>query len=197
MKRVLSLLLCYVFLQAQTFALRGGPAGQNGNVVFGAYSGVLIDASTTPTDLGIFLVNVPSAGGAAGQVVIWSSGTVVQASGATVDFSGAYLGSLTGLSDTSRGGSGRLYGIFNAAGNGGDIAGSMTVTAVPTVGNRTQRITGTASASARVTQTGGAGGGGTTVIGVTVPKSYTIDGWRSSSQSVQNGFSLGTSGSSN
>ena len=43
MKKILSLLMCYVFLQAETFALRGGPNGAGAGKVTGSFSGIMLE----------------------------------------------------------------------------------------------------------------------------------------------------------
>ncbi len=86
MKKVLSLLLAFVFLQANTWALSGGPvyAGDTASVK-GTYAGTLIGKNTinTPTDpnnstgangLGIFAIGVPTTGPGVGAFAFFSQG---------------------------------------------------------------------------------------------------------------------------
>lgn len=183
MKKTLSLLMCYVFLQAETFALRGGPTGAGAGKVVGSYSGVMIEINAaTNADVGLFLLTAAEGGPSIGNFVIFSESKAV---------SKVYIGKITGLSDTSRGGSGKFYGLFAGAAATGtptstlgstgseSIAGQMILTVVP--GRSTQpRISGTASSRAT---------GDTTTIDpttglpitstVTAPlKYFTVDGWQ-------------------
>ncbi|MEO6785574.1 MAG: hypothetical protein ABI318_05515, partial [Chthoniobacteraceae bacterium] len=71
MKKLLSLLLCYVFLQTETFALRGGPSNSGGETVNGSYSGIMTE-TTGSGDIGLFLLTATSSGASNGQFVIFS-----------------------------------------------------------------------------------------------------------------------------
>lgn len=104
MKKLLSLLLCYVFLQTQTFAMRGGPAGNGNTTLSGTYSILLIQTSplyninnnqvsTEAGDgLGLVLLSVPASGPATGSLLIFDSQT-----------SDSFLGKSNGLSDPRTG----------------------------------------------------------------------------------------------
>jgi hypothetical protein len=73
MKKVLSLLLAFVFMHVQAHALSGGPvfAGGGSTSLIGTYSGVL----TGPTNaLGIFVVGIRDVGPAEGDFNIFISG---------------------------------------------------------------------------------------------------------------------------
>ncbi|HEX5175402.1 MAG TPA: hypothetical protein VFV83_00150 [Chthoniobacteraceae bacterium] len=73
MKKVLSLLLAFVFLHVQAHALSGGPvfAGSASTSLIGTYSGVL----TGPTNaLGIFVVGIRDVGPAEGDFNIFIGG---------------------------------------------------------------------------------------------------------------------------
>ena len=82
MKKLLSLLLCFVFLHAQTFAKHELPGSSNS--LKGVYGGVMIPTSTTmngvaaPTAnaLGIFAFAMPSNGYGAGSLEMFTEGTV-------------------------------------------------------------------------------------------------------------------------
>jgi hypothetical protein len=88
MKKVLSLLVAFIFLQVQTWALSGGPdyskgQGANPNRLVGVYSGVLIPETTTTggvvvatssATIGLFSVAVPSTGLATGQAAVFVNG---------------------------------------------------------------------------------------------------------------------------
>ena len=181
MKKLLSLLLCYVFLQTETFALRGGPNQGGGQKVLGAYSGTMI-ANTAGTDVGMFQINAVSGGASSGQIVIFSADFNAQ----TFQYdSDTYLGSLTGLSDTSHGGSGKFIGIFNGSASTGNanqrsVSGQMTVTATKSGNSTDQRLTGTAS-SRTVSVSSGTGNFATNVGPLVT---YTIDGWRTSTSAA-------------
>ncbi len=191
MKRLLSLLMCYVFLQAQTFAIRGGPNNSGGEKVLGAYSGVMLETSGG-TDIGLFLLAAVGNGASSGQVVIFSANFTPNSNPPQYD-SDTYLGSMTGLSDASRGGSGRFYGIFNGSANTGNgafrsVSGQMTLQATKAAGGAsTQRLVGTAS-SRTVAVSSGTGNFATDTGPL---KTYACDGWLTSTSSVGAGFVVG------
>ena len=113
-KKILSLLLCLVFLQAESFALRGGPSGSGTQEFAGLYAGVMTPDLTDPnntagiaSDLGMFLLLVPGTGPATGSIVIFEFNT-----------GSAFLGILEGIADTD---SGVLTGIFQAAAKIADL----------------------------------------------------------------------------
>ena len=109
MKKVLSLLVSFVFLQTQTWALSGGPVyggGQLGISVIGTYAGVFVpetvnrifsNPDVTPPSLasdantlGLFVLGVPSEGVATGNYLFFQDGE-------------AFFGTLTGLVDPASG----------------------------------------------------------------------------------------------
>lgn len=190
MKKLLSLLMCYVFLQAETFALRGGPNASGGEKVLGAYSGVMLENSGG-TDMGLFLLNAVGNGASTGQVLIFSANSFT---GNVFQFdSDTYLGSLTGISDTSRGGSGKFFGIFNGSASTGNaaarsVSGQLNVTAVKKGNSSAQRLTGTASSRTVSVSTGS--GNFATNVGSLV--TYSVDGWLTSSDTVGVGFIVGS-----
>ena len=111
MKKLLSFLLCIVFLQAQVFALVGGPVyddGLNVNIV-GTYSGTMTPVDNTATSasstsstsgesinsLGLFSLSVPAVGAATGTFVIFQQGIVF--AGKIVAVGDPSKGSLVGL----------------------------------------------------------------------------------------------------
>jgi len=128
MKKILSLLMCYVFLQAETFALRGGPNGAGAGKVTGSFSGIMLEANPDPAnisaDIGLFIMSAAISGPSVGYLIIFSQGATD---------SKVYNCKMTGLSDTSRGGSGTFYGLFagtaatgappGAAAGGGVVGG--------------------------------------------------------------------------
>jgi hypothetical protein len=141
MKKLLSLLMCFVFLQAETFAWRGGPQNGNSNKVLGYYSGFMFgDAGSGNT--GLFLLAASGEGSSAGQVVIFSKSKTA---------SDTYSCRLIGLSDASQGGSGKFVGVFSGAAitSSGSatksLSGQLTCFALPSTGGNTSRITGTAT----------------------------------------------------
>ena len=111
MKQVLSLLLAFVFLQAETWAIGGGPQGNGGGgALTGTYAGVLIPVSQTKKSLviqtnsasiGLFVIGVPAVGVATGSAVAFVDGI-------------AFLGSMTGIADPKKQ---TLVGIVEAQSN--------------------------------------------------------------------------------
>jgi len=132
MKKILSLLMCYVFLQAETFALRGGPTGGGAGKVTGSFSGIMLekpdpaDPAKISADIGLFIMSAAISGPSVGYLIIFSQGE---------KDSKVYNCKMTGLSDTSRGGSGTFYGLFAgtaatgappaAAAGGGVVGGGI------------------------------------------------------------------------
>jgi hypothetical protein len=108
MKRTLSLLMAFVFLQTQSWALSGGPRfGGSGQTIVGTYAGILIPDTSVPgglvaldaNALGIFSVGVPQNGVAAGPVAFFNKGEVFTGKiAAVVD---PDSGELTGLMEAS------------------------------------------------------------------------------------------------
>jgi hypothetical protein len=188
MKKILSLLLCYVFLQTETFALRGGPGGSGSKKLTGAYSGVLTQSGGP--GLGLFLLNAINSGASNGEIVFFAQVTAAPGAGpggfglGSSTSGGHYFsGSVTGLSDPT---SGTFYGLFNAL---------TTVTTV--VGAVTTSQTVNISGSMKLTVSAGTGSGNSQIItgtasaetaGVAAPSTYTVSGWQTSSDSVSGGF---------
>jgi hypothetical protein len=181
MKKILSLLMCYVFLQAETFALRGGPNQAGGPKVSGTYSGVMI---STTSDIGLFVLNASAGGASTGQLVIFSQSGVS---------SNGYNCALVGLSDTSKGGTGKFIGVFSGAaviqstGATQSVSGQMTVVATQSI-QQTPRLAGYANSRTLTIPNGTTGTGGTSGTGGTGGSSgtnavvgplisYVIDGW--------------------
>lgn len=140
MKRVLSLLLAFVFLRAETYALSGGP-NYGGNVdIVGTYSGVLVQVLTpemTESDLSgslaVFTMAIPQTGLARGTTLVFSGGQV-------------YDGTITGVGDVTSSNKASFKGILEASydftlstpstdsdGNPTVIVSSVTATANGTV----------------------------------------------------------------
>jgi hypothetical protein len=198
--------MCYVFLQAQTFALRGGPSSVGGEKVFGFYSGVMVDRSVPSTDVGLFLLSAGSGGASNGQFVIFSQSSAVTTTSptgvttiTTTGSSNAYQGTITGLSDTSQGGTGTFIGIFTGQAvvqsptTTQSVSGQMTVKASKGTGRGTsQRLIGLATARTISVQNNViiVTSGGTTNVTVGPLKTFDIDGWQSTSASSTSGFAL-------
>ncbi len=104
MKKVLSLLVAFVVLQTQSWALSGGPNyGGAGISLIGVYAGVLIPGKqpTTPltgttsvtdssANIGLFSLGVPETGLATGACVVFVNGD-------------AFSGTITGVADPGKG----------------------------------------------------------------------------------------------
>lgn len=103
MKKVLSLLVAFVFLQVQSWALSGGPDysrlnGSTGNPsIIGTYGGVLVPTSSTatsttpqPASIGVFSISVPETGIAAGVAIMFVNGV-------------AFIGNVAGIGDSDKG----------------------------------------------------------------------------------------------
>lgn len=100
MKKVLSLLVAFVFLQVQSWALSGGPdysrlnGGTSGNPsIIGTYGGVLIPTSASaapatpqPASVGVFSISVPETGVSAGVAIMFVNGV-------------AFIGNVAGMAD--------------------------------------------------------------------------------------------------
>lgn len=137
MKRILSFLLCIIFLKAQAFAIHGPLEGaDSGTILLGTYSGTLIpedaDQGTRVVDLqtgetketlnsiGLFTVAIPSSGIGTGSFLIFTEGR-------------SYAGTITAVGDP---GPGTLTGILEATyeytdflrDDNGDIIYEATVT---------------------------------------------------------------------
>ena len=93
MKKILSLLVVFVFMQVQTWALSGGPQyGGNQAALTGTYAGVFTGISGTATNngvnplidttgsnsIGLFVVGVPTTDIALGTMAIFAEGTFYQ-----------------------------------------------------------------------------------------------------------------------
>ena len=112
MKRILSFLLCIIFLKAQAFAIRGNLEGSDtGTILTGTYSGTLIPTSPGQgTDVldfqtgkktgqinsvGLFSVAMPTSGPGTGSFLIFTEGTSFAGTITAVGDSGP--GTITGL----------------------------------------------------------------------------------------------------
>ncbi|RYD74763.1 MAG: hypothetical protein EOP84_19375 [Verrucomicrobiaceae bacterium] len=117
MNKVLSLLLAFVFLQTQAWALTGGPnynsGSATGNIsLLGVYAGALLPSGDESSDeiaaedlatngLGLFALSVPETGLGTGQFVYFSEGRT-------------FTGTITGVADPDKGTlTGLLKGQFD------------------------------------------------------------------------------------
>lgn len=103
MKKVLSLLVCFVFLQTQSWALSGGPVFGAGDAaaISGTYAGVLLPDTSVletpgsllqldPNALGLFSLGIPTVGVASGAAAIFNRGEV-------------FTGTIVGVADPGEG----------------------------------------------------------------------------------------------
>ena len=174
MKKLLSLLMCYVFLQTETFAMRGGPGGQAAKPILGAYTGVMLDNSGT-TDIGMFILAAIKNGASTGQVAFFSENA------ALFDY---YVGDLTGVSDVAKG---IFYGVLDGKGAASStftaksLSGQIRIQSDPVASSSTGqgRVTGTANSRTNEVITVP---GMPPVVVVTIGPlhTYTVDGWQSS-----------------
>ena len=94
MKKVLSLLVAYVFLQTQMWAIGGGPSsgGTSATALVGTYAGALLPSSTDGTQLnglGLFTLGLPQTGIGSGDFVYFSEGKT-------------FTGTIIGLADPKK-----------------------------------------------------------------------------------------------
>lgn len=149
MKKVLSLLLLFVFLQTQAWALSGGPsfAGQGAVSLIGTYSGVL---TGPPNALGIFVVGIQEVGPATGNCSVFLAGAF-------------YGGSIIGIGDPQES---TFRGVIDA-----ERLSSVSFFSDPFFGTQSgsRTVQGIASGlvDATITQEGGVGSGlaGTRLVG--------------------------------
>jgi hypothetical protein len=90
MNRVLSFLLAWAFLQAETWAIGGGPnTGTTSAALVGTYAGVMVPTNQTNTSasqipssasIGLFSIGVPQVGLAQGSAVVFVNGLAFQGS---------------------------------------------------------------------------------------------------------------------
>ena len=199
--------MCYVFLQAETFALRGGPNGAGAGKVTGSFSGIMLekpdpaDPAKISADIGLFIMSAAITGPSTGYLIIFSQGQ---------KDSKVYNCKMTGLSDTSRGGTGTFYGLFagtaatgappaaaaggGVVGGGGIIGGGIVAPAAPAatgggiagqmtarIDLATRRLTGTAvcNVGADAAAAPAPAAGEAPAPAVPTPlKNFTLDGWQ-------------------
>lgn len=152
MKKLLSLLMCYVLLQAETFALRGGPTGKTNSPLSGSFSALLIQTSplfninnvqvgTEPGNgLGMVLLNVPASGPATGSLLVFDAQT-----------GDTFLGKSNGLSDPR---SGTLISLVSATQFLIQATNLQGVSTGTTVATRSETISGIMLAKNQVANRG-------------------------------------------
>lgn len=96
MKQPLSLLVAYAFLQAQIWAIGGGPQSSSASAssLVGNYAGALLPSSSSANvlqtnGLGLFTLSLPQTGLGKGQFIYFSEGKT-------------FTGSITGLGDPKK-----------------------------------------------------------------------------------------------
>jgi len=202
--------MCYVFLQAETFALRGGPNGAGAGKVTGSFSGIMLekpdpaDPAKISSDIGLFIMSAAISGPSVGYLIIFSQGQ---------KDSKVYNCKMTGLSDTSRGGTGTFYGLFagtaatgappaaaaggGVVGGGGIIGGGIVAPAAPAatgggvagqmtarIDLATRRLTGTAVCNVGADAAAAPAPAVPAVPAVPTPlKTFTLDGWQTADSS--------------
>jgi hypothetical protein len=118
MKKALYLLVTFVFLQVQSWALSGGPNyGTLNNSVSGTYAGVLL-GGLGANGLGLFQIGMPTAGLGSGTFAFFQGG-------------GAFFGTVVALADGEKSTmSGVLKGqlVVQVTGSSGGGASVTTVT---------------------------------------------------------------------
>jgi hypothetical protein len=185
MKKVLSLLVAFVFLQVQSWALSGGPNyGAINNSVSGTYAGVLL-GNVGSNGLGMFQIGMPTAGLGSGTFAFFAGG-------------GAFFGTVVALADGQKATmSGILKGTLKAQ-ETLTLVTTTTITPVTTLedvalmgGQFITKITGGSSGSigigSRLTGTAAVTVTGTGLFPVpagitTGDTTLTVDGFQQSSQ---------------
>ena len=137
MKKILSLLMAFVFLQVQTWALSGGPVYTSGNLgaaVIGTYAGIMVPklvnrifqnpAFTSQINdrntLGLFIIGVPATGEASGNFLFFQDGE-------------AFFGGVVGFVDPANG---KLTALASGAAATNNLANGVEfLSPVSSVGN--------------------------------------------------------------
>ena len=208
MKKLLSLLMCYVFLQAETFALRGGPGSSGNTRLQGSYSAILVQTSplydvitgaqvgTEPGNgLGLVTLTVPTNGPAVGNLLIFDSQT-----------GNTFLGKANGLSNPRTGDltclvAGTEFRIATTSATAG-VTGATTLTNPETIaGNliaskskirsKSSEIVGTANLTVSGIRFVSVVSGVTVnFVGNGVPATYDLIGYLTSADAVASTFDL-------
>ena len=192
MKKVLSLLLAFVFLDVQTWALSGGPVYTSGNLgaaVTGTYAGTMVPKlvnrifqnpafvvglNADRNTLGLFILGVPASGEAAGNFLFFQDGE-------------AYFGAITGFVDPANG---KLTALTTGASATNNAANGVEfLSPISTVGNiKAVIVPGTKGSGLRIKGTaffqlqGYAPDSSPNGVGLTTLRedTFVIDGWKQS-----------------
>lgn len=197
MKKVLSLLLAFVFLHVQSWALSGGPFGSQGrNSISGTYAGVFTGVSGTLTNpttgattmatgtnsIGIFVMGVPTTNLASGTVALFVEGFF-------------YQGGILGIADPDKQ---MIYGVSqaihlsdiftdNVFGNSIQFDSRADGAFKAEVNQTTGRIQGTGSFGVQVLDPTGVGGGfffgGSSFVNAG-KLSFVVEGWLQSGEVI-------------
>lgn len=163
MKRILSFLLCIIFLKAQAFAIHGPLEGSDtGVILVGTYSGTLIpedaDQGTREFDLntgvqtgtinsiGLFTVAIPSSGIGTGSFLIFTEGRSF--SGTVTAVGNPNEGSLAGILEATYD---YVGPVLDDNGNPVKQTTTTTVNGVTTTSTTTQTTTYTAAIRGSIT----------------------------------------------
>src|SRR5438067_10134510 len=103
MRIVLALLMSFVLLQSESFAISGGPVFRGSLNVVGTYAGVLVETSTTDTSaaapaIGLFTLGIPASALATGTLLFFDQGRI-------------YTGSISAVADPTNG---KITGLLEA-----------------------------------------------------------------------------------
>ncbi len=127
--------MCYVFLQAETFAMRGGPGANGNGQLFGVYSAILVQNSLLydltqsgqpvqppqiGNGLGLLTISAPASGPAVGNILLFDSQT-----------GNTFLGKANGLTNPQTGQlicmvSGSEYSLQSTTTTTGNSTGTVT-----------------------------------------------------------------------
>lgn len=171
----------------------------------GSFSGIMLekpdpaDPAKISSDIGLFIMSAAISGPSVGYLIIFSQGQ---------KDSKVYNCKMTGLSDTSRGGTGTFYGLFagtaatgappaaaaggGVVGGGGIIGGGIVAPAAPAatgggvagqmtarIDLATRRLTGTAVCNVGADAAAAPAPAVPAVPAVPTPlKNFTLDGWQ-------------------
>lgn len=105
MKAIFGILLCYVFLSSQCYAIKGGPVypGTTSVNVLGTYAAILLPKEPLlgpkVNSLGLFTLMIPQTGLASGNVFVFRGGV-------------SYTGTIQGAADPA---TAKLYAVIDAS----------------------------------------------------------------------------------
>jgi len=154
MRKLLGLLLCFVLLQSQVYALSGGPVFSNQNNTVGTYAGALLLESVFPANpvpnlgeiatIGIFALQIPEEDLGSGVFVLFNQGVITR--GTIESFADARSGTLFGiLQDSASGLSGTLDAQVTVSrsfgtGNVADLAGNASISVTSPITGVIERL---------------------------------------------------------